>query len=675
MALFCNLPKNSLNSHGFSISWKSMKKHPRSVLAWRVACLLAIVVFFAISALHPTSINAVAGHDDAWFVVRAESIVNGDWLGPYNEMTLIKGPTYPVFLAINHFLGTPLWLLQATLYLAACVAFTASLQSVTSSHSLRSALFVILLLQPALLPTRLIRDNIYPALLLFSLSGFLLTADNSKKGLVYIKIIISGLALSLFWHTREENIWIVPCVTLILFWSFAQARTSEISIKPWLTRIILLLGVSLIPTIVFTTLNYSYYKTTDIVDFKGKAFQGALNSLSSVTENSEQPYLPVSSAKRQLIYRYSPSFNELSQTLEDPDNGWKRAGCPIYPHTCGDFAGGWFAWALRAAAQSHGKYSSPEVAEGFYQKITHDISSACEAGELVCKKPLIPFIPRITATDIRRMPSSIMEGILLTLNQWKNLPSVSYSSGSSVRISETQSFIHEASTPSILGQSIQFIANQDTAKLVKIACTEKVFRSQLAPKINKFDSKIEFLSEDNPNRIVFSSFIPENTSCRLIVDEKEISIDKNTMRPGNIVNTGLHRIYIKRASIQPNQTSLDDLRTRARQTLFLAYKYMTPAIVFIGILGLLTSTLILLGRPAKAWIIVIPACAFWVLYSTRIIILALIDITSFPGMNHLYLIPAFPVLLIAATLSLQTTVELLRTRHINQYQHRTQTWI
>ena len=147
------------------------------------------------------------------------------------------------------------------------------------------------------------------------------------------------------------------------------------------------------------------------------------------------------------------------------------------------------------------------------------------------------------------------------------------------------------------------------------------------------------------------------------------------MRPGNIVDTGLHKIYIKRASSQLDQTPLSVLRNRARQTLFLVYKYMTPVIVFIGILGLLASTLMLLGRPAKAWIIVIPATAFWVLYSTRIIILSLIDITSFPGMNHLYLIPAFPVLLIAATLSLQTTVELLRTRHINQYQQRTQTWI
>ena len=88
-------------------------------------------------------------------------------------------------------------------------------------------------------------------------------------------------------------------------------------------------------------------------------------------------------------------------------------------------------------------------------------------------------------------------------------------------------------------------------------------------------------------------------------------------------------------------------------------------IVFIGVLGYLTSAYLLLSRPAKAWTAIIPATALWMLYSTRIVILALIDITSFPGMNHLYLIPAFPVLLIAATLSLQMAIELVHTHSIN----------
>lgn len=642
-----------------------MKKPKETVIAWRVTCLLAIITFLAIYALHPTPINALAGHDDAWFVARAESIVNGDWLGHYNELTLIKGPTYPVFLAFNHFLGTPLWLLQATLYLVACVAFTASLKSVISSHSLRSALFVILLLQPALFPIRLIRDNIYPALLLLSLSGFLLTADNANKGLVHLKIFLSGLALSFFWHTREENIWIVPCAVLLLFWSFVQSRQSEKSARPWLTRTTFFFGASLIPAIAFTALNYSYYKTTDIVDFKGRAFQGALSSLASVTEDFAQPYLPVSYAKRQLIYRHSPNFKQLSQTLEDPNNGWKSAGCPIYPHTCGDFAGGWFSWALRAAVQSNGKYSSPTVAENFYYQISHDISRACEINELVCKKSFIPFIPQISLADIHRMPASIADGLRLTLYQWKHAPLVSPSFGPSIRIAEIQHFIHETSTPSVSGKNIQFIANKNTANLVAITCTEKIFRSQLPPQFNSFDARIEFLSIDNPNRVVFSSFIRENASCRLKVEEEEIFINGNTMRPGHIVDIGLHKLYIKRASIQTDNTRTGLLRTHTRNFLFSVYKYMTPMIVLIGVLGYLTSAYLLLSRPAKAWTTIIPATAFWMLYSTRIVILALIDITSFPGMNHLYLIPAFPVLLIAATLSLQMAIELVHTRSIN----------
>jgi hypothetical protein len=40
-----------------------------------------------------------AGHDDHLFIQLAEYLVNGDWLGPYNQLTLAKGAAYPLFIA------------------------------------------------------------------------------------------------------------------------------------------------------------------------------------------------------------------------------------------------------------------------------------------------------------------------------------------------------------------------------------------------------------------------------------------------------------------------------------------------------------------------------------------------------------------------------------------------
>ena len=60
-----------------------------------------------------------AFHDDRLFVELAEHLVNGRWLGPYNQFTLAKGPMLSFFIAAAFKLGVPLLLAQQLLYAAA----------------------------------------------------------------------------------------------------------------------------------------------------------------------------------------------------------------------------------------------------------------------------------------------------------------------------------------------------------------------------------------------------------------------------------------------------------------------------------------------------------------------------------------------------------------------------
>jgi hypothetical protein len=46
-----------------------------------------------------------AGHDDRLFVSLAENILRGEWLGEYNNLTLAKGPFYPVWISMIFLLG------------------------------------------------------------------------------------------------------------------------------------------------------------------------------------------------------------------------------------------------------------------------------------------------------------------------------------------------------------------------------------------------------------------------------------------------------------------------------------------------------------------------------------------------------------------------------------------
>ena len=88
-----------------------------------VACLtLALVKLWLLS---PQEVIArSAPHDDTLFVGLALNILQGEWLGAYNQFTLMKGSGYPLFIALSNLLGLPLILSQELLYLGSCFLFT-----------------------------------------------------------------------------------------------------------------------------------------------------------------------------------------------------------------------------------------------------------------------------------------------------------------------------------------------------------------------------------------------------------------------------------------------------------------------------------------------------------------------------------------------------------------------
>ena len=56
--------------------------------------------------------------DDAGYLRLAASLARGDWLGPYDQFTLIKGPGYPAWVALVSWSGLSLSFAQQVLSIA-----------------------------------------------------------------------------------------------------------------------------------------------------------------------------------------------------------------------------------------------------------------------------------------------------------------------------------------------------------------------------------------------------------------------------------------------------------------------------------------------------------------------------------------------------------------------------
>ncbi|MGH9807882.1 MAG: hypothetical protein ACRD9W_11580, partial [Terriglobia bacterium] len=190
-----------------------------SISSWMVI-LVAAAMKLWLAACRTLDAIGWADHDDHWFLRKAVSILAGHWLGPYDSRTLIKGCAYPLWIAVISWTGIPLLFAQQLLYVIASLAVTLALAPAIRSSMARAVLFVIVVFNPMTLSddiaSRVARESIYPALglLIFAgVAGAALRLDARRRN-VLPWVLLSGVAIAFFWHTREEGVWILPLLAL-----------------------------------------------------------------------------------------------------------------------------------------------------------------------------------------------------------------------------------------------------------------------------------------------------------------------------------------------------------------------------------------------------------------------------------------------------------------------------
>jgi hypothetical protein len=157
---------------------------------------ILILLRFALSSRLPSYIIADSPHDDGWVVNHAMNILRGEWLGPYDEYTLIKGSFSPLLLAFSSGIGFSFSGLNTFLYSFACIVFIASIRPIIKNHWIQIFFFAVLLFNPITyaLETgqRIYRNSIgqWEILLIFGcLIAVLLRRNENWKGLLKWQLI------------------------------------------------------------------------------------------------------------------------------------------------------------------------------------------------------------------------------------------------------------------------------------------------------------------------------------------------------------------------------------------------------------------------------------------------------------------------------------------------------
>ncbi len=637
--------------------------------------VLLIVGFVIAFGARPATVLSSATVDDALFMQLGMNLASGQWLGPYNELTLVKGAGFPIFLAIANLSGLPYPLALASFH-AACASFAGLVfLRLTRSRAVGLAVLAALLLAPTLYDgdlLRVFRDTFYMSLTIAFASAVVALATGSIKR-PRTMAALTGCLGAWIWLTREEGVWLVPLLGCLLLIPLLAARRIA-STAPLTARLAplqpagLALGVALALTTGFGLVNWAVYGRFEINEIKASPFQSALTALQDASWPFHKKGVPVPAAARARIYAVSPAFASLKEPyldghLQTEASQW---GCLENPTFCHELGGGWFLWYLRSSASARGQHETPAKAAAFYRTVAREVRAACKDGRLECRHWPVPLVPPMTAGEIGDVQRSF--GQVLNIVTFGG-PGRSAPSPSDLTSPSADAFINFLNLPEAAGavshRRLQGWYSVDGDAWFQVQAAEPI-----KVRTVQRDASPDLVSAFKDPRLTNQRFAltvdcPSTLACPVTIvpdgGGAPVTLDLSTpvQGPHPVAGGTLH--------IDVGGSNDKDLfKTRLSRAWLALEGHLAPlfrALVIMGILAYAARlALALIRREVSVGLAVCTGLIGSVF--ARMMILALIDALSFRAATQAYSLPGIALLLMFSVLALhELAAALLSGRH------------
>lgn len=362
-------------------------------------------------------------HDSLKYLQMAESLIQGKWLGDYNQMTLIRRPAYPFLMMLNCRMGWPLQRSQAIFYLLSILILLTALRSVNIGKWRLVVIGAFCAFHPAAVMASMYVatesvDTAAATGILAASIGVMGSLRKSDK-IVYCWITVLSAYLALFWYIRSESMWILPVGIFYIF--FIQRELGHSSKNNWKVMCFALLLPCLSVYSIKSFIQHENMKCYGIGvtdELSEPDFISAFHWLTRLDGERHHPYIPVSQAALDDAYRVSKHFAMLEPFLsqQTAGRGWTQFGCE-WMGICNELAGGWLVWAVRDAAASIGVYQNAPSARRFFAEVTSEVRSACRVGVVKCSgNPTGNMLaPPLKWQDLPRIAGSFIKMTVLAV--------------------------------------------------------------------------------------------------------------------------------------------------------------------------------------------------------------------------------------------------------------------
>lgn len=361
-----------------------MKKTKISDYIWLLIAVGAAIL--RIGMMMRTPIYALANykHDDLLLVTLAQHLQEGEWLGPYNNLTLVKGISFPVFLALCNRFCIPYLFGMGLFYTGAVILFVTAVREQISNRWVQLGIYLFLLYSPAMLSVdaqqRVYNCALVPGAILLVFAGVLGVFFRRHRSwkTVLVWSCFLGFAFPFFWHLRNDTMWMLPfvltgtgisifCIIKKNGFHKGTAVKSLICLIPVLTLVF--------SNLMIAGINQKHYGLFVVNDRSGSSEAEFISRLMEMDEKSENPNVWVSQKAMKKAVEVSPALQEIQPQIEEMfQSGWASGG---------EIVGDIVVWAFRDAMEAAGYYqgNAPET-EAFYKRATAELDQAYEDGRL-----------------------------------------------------------------------------------------------------------------------------------------------------------------------------------------------------------------------------------------------------------------------------------------------------
>lgn len=357
---------------------------------WVLVSIIGLVKVWMISGMTIYQLGD-AIQDNMLMVDYAENLGAGNWLGVYNNNTLLKRISYPMFMAVCNKLHISYLTGLGIFWTVSVVVLIVVLKKVIKNKVGLLLAYIFILFNPVMYSATfgqvIYRNAIVPGAVVLAIASLigLFTRRNESKKVLLLWSLFSGACFAFFWNIREDSIWLLPFYAAALVITIIYLLVENKKDKKLIQKVAIIFISAVCVLIVnngiklVNYINYGVYTDTELFD---TSFSKVKNLLINIDEEEdEKDGITVSRATLNRLFEVSPTLKEIEPFVGPYmyDNFWQLVGDNVDD---GEVYGGYFFWAIRDAVQAAGYYESGEIANEFYSKVYDEINQAIDAGEI-----------------------------------------------------------------------------------------------------------------------------------------------------------------------------------------------------------------------------------------------------------------------------------------------------